>query len=160
MDDKIKNLKVILKSDYVKDKYLKDALCYGVYKSTLQAGSINNFQPKLTDEPYRRLENVGDRVIKLVLTETSFVKGNNIKDMNDETNNYEKNKHLMNTFEILPYAYSIYNGIEKDAACDGLHKADLIEALVGALYLSEMEENNTFCEARQFIMQYISKATS
>lgn len=157
MKEKIEKLKKDLELKFAKDKYLEEALLFAIYENRPQNGMLSNIQNKCISRPYKRLENVGDRVIKLILTENMYNFGKSLEEMSEETNKYESNGYLKDVFNILPYAFTKKGDNYEEATCDGLKKADLIEALIGALYLSEYEDNKTFNEARYFVEKFIKK---
>jgi dsRNA-specific ribonuclease len=140
--------------------FLMEALFVAQYENKAQTGMPNNVQSKEVDNPNRKLANVGDRVLKLVLTERKYLDGaKTVQEINDDTNENEKNKKLAE-LKIIDdsYGYCEVSGEFTDNMKDNpLVLATMVEAIIGAIYLSEMQAQGTFVEARRFIEKYIIK---
>jgi len=154
---KVKDLieKLGLKSG---NEYLKEALFVAEYKSELQEGSKNNYQSTEMEGPNRRLENIGDRFLKLVLAEEMYCRCHTVQEMDDFT---QKNESNHNLYDLkLVKASDGYCTID-GAPCEN-KKGDskkmissLTEAIIGAMYLDELERNRTTDFAREFIIEKI-----
>ena len=158
--DKISGLKDFLKVSYIDSKYLEEALCYSVEIREKQNGNINNWQYKKVEEPYRKLENIGDRVIKLELTRIGYENCKSVGSVNAFTNNLENNIILAKIGTgISRFAYTKrINGdtiAYVDAECGGKHQADLLESVIGAIFLVEFERSGTYFNAQKFIRENI-----
>lgn len=139
-------------------KYIPEALFVAVYEPKNQEGMIKNIQMKETSNPNRQLANVGDRVLKLVLTEHQYLANSkSVKVVNDFTNDNEKNKNLAELGIIHAFdGYCKYGDKTIDNTKNNpITIATLVEAVIGGIYLQEIEKTNTFQEARAFIEKHI-----
>lgn len=143
-------------------KYFEEALFVVEYGKKSQAGTSNIQKVIIDDGPNRKLANVGDRVIKLVLTEHKYrSKSASVEAINIFTNDNEKNENIANLGILTEKdGYSITEGlVEENQQTKAVAIATLVEAVIGAIYLEEMETSGTFNEARSFIeTQLIAKA--
>ncbi len=141
------------------NEYFIKALCVAKYESKPQVNMHNNVQPNETEKPNRKLALIGDRILKLVLTQEGTKKFDSVEDINGFINDNEKNEHLSSLNIIQPSnGYCIENNkvIEnKKSDIDSI--ATMVEAIIGALYLDEYQKNGTFNVAYEFIKKYIIK---
>jgi dsRNA-specific ribonuclease len=131
--------------------YIAESLYVARYEAKEQGG-------REIDNPNRRLALIGDRVLKLVLTEHEYLQGKSVEEINDFVKAKESNKYLA-TKEILTAKDGFC--IDGEVVTENKKKSDkeiistMTEALIGAIYLQEMKTKRTFENARSFIQNHI-----
>ena len=164
-DDIIQTKVKLLKGKFAlnSEGYLAEALFVADYERKLQSGSNNNYQLHEIDKPNRRLANIGDRFLKLVLAEEKYEISDTVQEINDFTNDNEKNKNLYELKLVdASNGYCMIEGVPcENTKQDSGGKdsvaiiATLTEALIGALYLEEFKRTGKTDFTRKFIKENI-----
>lgn len=84
------------------NKYFAEALHVAKYELQEQEGMPANKQLKEVGNPNRVLALIGDRVLKLVLSQEKRNRSTDIDEINDFINNNESNEHLHSLNIITP----------------------------------------------------------
>jgi len=142
-----------------KNKYIEEALFVAVYEDVSQTDFPHNFQTKETEKPNRILALIGDRFLKLVLTVEEKKKTDNIDELNKFVNDHESDKYLAGLNIVNQFdGYAKENGVVvENKKRDTKVIATMIEAIIGALYLNEIENKGTNAEAWDFILKFLIK---
>ena len=142
--------KLSLNENLVNNRYFAEALCVENYENK----SHNN----------RKLANVGDRFLKLVLAEEGYQICQTVEDINKFTNDNENDWYLAQLG--LVKATDGYCMVTNDVPLENFKHdnggkrsikmiATLIEAIIGALYLEEFEHTGKSDTTRAFIKNKI-----
>lgn len=147
---------------FLNQYHLSSALSIAKYETRPQDGFPNNLQVNLIDFPNQAIASLGDRVLKFIRATQSFRKNPNAKLMEEDTQENESNKKLKivaENLDLLEFAYKIVDKkvlYEVSDLNGETILATLYEAMVGAIYLSLTENNESLIKLEDFINKTIN----